>query len=263
MGWLPSDEALADHEGWAAYMAPDGRLSGSSTSDGFLVRRPGADAAAAKAWRAGRPPSEAEADDLIPWADLTGWKATCTCGWTGPSWTSRTDPPRAIRRPRARRRQPSRRTHRRRHGARSLATTHRATRICWPGARRGKRPRRCPTRPRPGRRRCPHADPPSLLGRHRPSYRHDPTGCPRALGVFNRRRRLNFAPVAVDGRRPPPNGEGQNGESLVRPRWSTPSLCTYGAPTPRHSGIAPSGTSVWASHMGEPDGEPPVSLPLT
>lgn len=86
MGWLPSDETLADHEGWAAYMAHDGRLSGSSTSDGFLVRRPSADAAAAKAWRAGRPPSEAETDDLIPWADLTGWKAACTCGWTGPSW---------------------------------------------------------------------------------------------------------------------------------------------------------------------------------
>ena len=80
MGWLPSDEALADHEGWAAYMAPDGRLSGSSTSDGFLVRRPGADAAAAKAWRAGRPPSEAEADDLIPWADLTVRGVTAPTG---------------------------------------------------------------------------------------------------------------------------------------------------------------------------------------
>lgn len=34
MGWVSNDN---EHEGWAAAVAPDGRLSGSSTSEGILV----------------------------------------------------------------------------------------------------------------------------------------------------------------------------------------------------------------------------------
>ena len=87
MGWVPDDVDLQSaHEGWAAYMAPDGRLSGHSGSAGFYVRRPDADAVAAKAWREGRSPTSEEIDDLIPWAELAGWQAACSCTWTGPSW---------------------------------------------------------------------------------------------------------------------------------------------------------------------------------
>lgn len=86
MGWMPDNEALGHHEGYAAYVAPDGRTSGVSTGTGFLIDRPNADAAAAKAWRAGRPPTNEEIYELIPWADLAGWQAACACGWTGPSW---------------------------------------------------------------------------------------------------------------------------------------------------------------------------------
>ena len=87
MGWTPTDEALqGKHEGWAAYVAPDGRLSGGSSAAGFYARGPGAEAASAAAWRDGRPPTGAEIDDLIPLADLVGWQAACGCSWTGPSW---------------------------------------------------------------------------------------------------------------------------------------------------------------------------------
>ena len=87
MGWIPNDDALVgEHEGYAAYVAPDGRLSGTSSADGFHVRRHDADAAIAKAWRDGRTPAEEAIDDLIPWADLAGWQAACACGWTGPTW---------------------------------------------------------------------------------------------------------------------------------------------------------------------------------
>lgn len=87
MGWIPNDDALVGkHEGYAAYMAPDGRLSGTSSAAGFLIRRPDADAVAAKARRAGRTPTDEDIYDLVPWVELTGWRAACECGWTGPDW---------------------------------------------------------------------------------------------------------------------------------------------------------------------------------
>ena len=87
MGWIPNDDALVgEHEGYAAYMAPDGRLSGTSSAAGFLTRRADADAVVAKAWRAGRTPTDEDIYDLIPWADLVGWQAACECGWIGLSW---------------------------------------------------------------------------------------------------------------------------------------------------------------------------------
>lgn len=85
MGWVPHDEALAGvHEGWAAWVAPDGRLSGSSTAAGFLVARP--DTATATTRQRVQPQTVEESQDLIPWADLVGWQAACACGWTGLSW---------------------------------------------------------------------------------------------------------------------------------------------------------------------------------
>lgn len=87
MGWIPNDEALqGTHEGWAAYRAPDGRLSGTSSAAGFHIERSDADDATAKAWQEGRPPTDAETHDFIPWADLVGWQAACECSWTGPIW---------------------------------------------------------------------------------------------------------------------------------------------------------------------------------
>lgn len=86
MGWIIEEEGLYAHEGYAAYVAPDGRLTGASNGVGILITRADADQAARRAWRAGRPPANSEMYDTVPWADLAGWQAACACGWTGTRW---------------------------------------------------------------------------------------------------------------------------------------------------------------------------------
>ena len=87
MGWIIEEEGLYEaHEGYAAYVAPDGRLTGASNGVGILIDRADADQAARRAWRAGRPPANSEMYDTVPWADLAGWQAACSCGWTGTRW---------------------------------------------------------------------------------------------------------------------------------------------------------------------------------
>lgn len=83
MGWLT---AVPGHEGHAAYLTPDGRTTGTSSSHGVHVRRPDADRRADAAWKQGRPPEDSELYDLVPWDEVTGWKVQCECGWAGSTW---------------------------------------------------------------------------------------------------------------------------------------------------------------------------------
>lgn len=75
MGWVLDD---GSHEGWAACVAPDGRLSGTSTGQGMLV--PGI---------TGSYPRGAMMPDheVVPDAAMVGWRGACSCGWRGLPWT--------------------------------------------------------------------------------------------------------------------------------------------------------------------------------
>lgn len=84
MGWSLDD--VEGHEGYAAYVTRDGRTAGSSNGCGVLIRRPDADEAAQAAWSQNRTPTTEDLYELIPWADVTGWEATCACGWRGTRW---------------------------------------------------------------------------------------------------------------------------------------------------------------------------------
>lgn len=74
MGWVSNDN---EHEGWAASVAPDGRLAGSSTSEGMLVRGV-----------TGRYKQDSMMPDyeVIPDSEIVGWRGACTCGWQGELW---------------------------------------------------------------------------------------------------------------------------------------------------------------------------------
>lgn len=58
------------HEGWVAAVSPDGR--GSIGARGAHMLLPGG--------------------DLLPNAEVVGWRAQCECGWVGPRWRRVTDP---------------------------------------------------------------------------------------------------------------------------------------------------------------------------
>ena len=84
MGWLSDEEG---HEGYVLAVAPDGRTSGSSNAAGILLWRPDVDQRVAAAWAEGRPPTTEEMYELVPYAEVVGWEAGCSCGWTGRRWT--------------------------------------------------------------------------------------------------------------------------------------------------------------------------------
>lgn len=87
MGWiLDESDALAQHEGYAASVAPDGRTSVSSNGAGFMVRKPDEDQIERRARREGRQTLLEEIEDLIPWDQMVGWQVMCSCGWAGPTW---------------------------------------------------------------------------------------------------------------------------------------------------------------------------------
>jgi hypothetical protein len=87
VGWIIEREGLYDeHEGHAAFVTADGRLTGTSTGAGVLIRRPDASARSAAAWAAGRTPATEDMDELVPWDDVVGWQTVCACGWTGKRW---------------------------------------------------------------------------------------------------------------------------------------------------------------------------------
>lgn len=80
MGWVSNDN---EHEGWAAPVAPDGRLSGSSTSEGMLVQG-----------ITGRyKPDRMMPDyEVVPDREIIGWRGACQCGWQGELWERVTSP---------------------------------------------------------------------------------------------------------------------------------------------------------------------------
>lgn len=80
MGWVSNDN---EHEGWAAPVAPDGRLSASSTAKGMLVKGV-----------TGRYAPDVTMPDyeLIPDKEIIGWRGACVCGWQGEMWERVTTP---------------------------------------------------------------------------------------------------------------------------------------------------------------------------
>lgn len=80
MGWVSNDN---EHEGWAAPVAPDGRLSASSTAEGMLVKGV-----------TGRYVPDVTMPDyeLIPDKEIIGWRGACVCGWQGEMWERVTTP---------------------------------------------------------------------------------------------------------------------------------------------------------------------------
>ncbi len=74
MGWELND---GSHEGWTACVAPDGRLSGASSVEGLRV--PGV---------TGTYPRDPVVPDheVVPHAEIIGWRGACSCGWTGELW---------------------------------------------------------------------------------------------------------------------------------------------------------------------------------
>ncbi|MDD1478694.1 hypothetical protein [Arthrobacter sp. H16F315] len=80
MGWISNDN---EHEGWAAAVAPDGRLSASSTGEGMLV----------KGITGRYKPDKMLPDyEVIPDNEIIGWRGACECGWQGELWERVTSP---------------------------------------------------------------------------------------------------------------------------------------------------------------------------
>ncbi len=75
MGWTSNDYK---HEGWVAAVAPDGRLSGSSTGVGVFVHGITGDY---------EPAGEFHPDEeIVPHDLIMSWRGACTCGWQGELW---------------------------------------------------------------------------------------------------------------------------------------------------------------------------------
>jgi hypothetical protein len=74
MGWVSNDD---EHEGWAAAVAPDGRLAGSSTIEGMLVEG---------ITGRYRPDKMMPDYEVVPDREVIGWRGACTCGWRGELW---------------------------------------------------------------------------------------------------------------------------------------------------------------------------------
>ncbi|NHW48608.1 hypothetical protein HAV21_17180 [Paenarthrobacter sp. MSM-2-10-13] len=75
MGWTSNDY---NHEGWVAFVAPDGRLSGSSTGAGVLFHG-----------ITGEYPHAGEFnpdEEIVPNDLIMSWRGACTCGWQGELW---------------------------------------------------------------------------------------------------------------------------------------------------------------------------------
>lgn len=70
MSWTTSD---GTHEGYAAHITMDGREAVSTSRDGMHLDH--SDEFIDGRWTA-----------AVPWDQLLGWEARCTCGWVGPLW---------------------------------------------------------------------------------------------------------------------------------------------------------------------------------
>lgn len=80
MGWISTDN---EHEGWAACVAPDGRLSASSSAEGMLFRGISGHY---------KPDKMMPDYDVIPDDEIVGWRGQCSCGWQGDRWERVTEP---------------------------------------------------------------------------------------------------------------------------------------------------------------------------
>lgn len=77
MGWMVEAGGEA-HEGYVAWLAPDGRATGGSRLDGVVFMNP--------RWAYGADESVEPFDLTVPWAEVTGWRVQCECGWRGTTW---------------------------------------------------------------------------------------------------------------------------------------------------------------------------------
>lgn len=68
MSWQ-TDDGL--HEGYAAHITRDGRETHATTGAGLIM--------------------SVDHTDVLPWSELLGWEARCTCGWVGSMWRRRDD----------------------------------------------------------------------------------------------------------------------------------------------------------------------------
>ena len=69
MSWESDD---GQHEGYAAYVALDGRKTSTTTGAGLVME---CDRSA----------------EVLPWSMLLGWEASCSCGWAGSLWRAHLD----------------------------------------------------------------------------------------------------------------------------------------------------------------------------
>lgn len=74
MGWVSADN---EHEGWAACVAPDGRLSASSSGEGVLFQ------GVSGHYQRDKIMPEYE---VVPDSEIIGWRGQCACGWQGELW---------------------------------------------------------------------------------------------------------------------------------------------------------------------------------
>lgn len=74
MAWVSNNN---EHEGWAAEVAPDGRLSSSSSDAGMLVE------GITGRYKPGKMLPDRE---VVPDSEIIGWRGACVCGWRGEMW---------------------------------------------------------------------------------------------------------------------------------------------------------------------------------
>ena len=80
MGWISN---VNEHEGWAAAVASDGRLSASLTGEGVLVKRITGHY---------RPDKMLPDYEVVADSEIIGWRGACACGWQGRMWGRVTSP---------------------------------------------------------------------------------------------------------------------------------------------------------------------------
>ena len=70
MSWIVEDNA--QHEGYPAHIARDGRCAPATKAAGMVM----ASSQVGGEW----------VDEVLPWSELIGWEARCECGWVGPMY---------------------------------------------------------------------------------------------------------------------------------------------------------------------------------
>jgi hypothetical protein len=79
-----------EHEGWVANVLVDGRVSASSTGSGVIVHEL-SDNDREAGHEVLRYAGSDHIDVVVPWDQVTSWRVTCECGWTGSERPAVTD----------------------------------------------------------------------------------------------------------------------------------------------------------------------------